>query len=117
VAYSSVSRDGGRTWSLGQPEPALHNTTSKAYYGRSATGVELYVYNVGPRGERKALAYKTRRPGEQWSAEKVFFDANVHNSYPTLLEYAPDQFLCTWDSSTSPDEQRTVIRFGRLSIV
>lgn len=116
TAYSSVSRDGGRTWSPGQAEPALHNTASKAYFGKATNGAHLYVYSVGPMGERNGLGYKVRQPGGEWSEEKVFFDAGVHNSYPTLLEEKPGVFLCTWDSSTSPNEGRTAIRFARLTI-
>ena len=48
VAYSSVSRDGGRTWSPGQPELALYNTISKAYFGRDSNGNHVYVYSTGP---------------------------------------------------------------------
>jgi hypothetical protein len=116
AAFSTMSRDGGRTWSPGEPELALHNTTSKAYYGRAANGTQVYVFSVGARGERKGLGYKIKRPGHDWSEERIFYDADVHNSYPTLLEDEPGVFLCTWDSSNSADTGRTAIRFGRLSV-
>jgi hypothetical protein len=57
-----------------------------------------------------------KRPGEPWSAARVFFDPGVKNSYPTLLEYAPGQFHAVWDSSDSPDRHRTCIRYGRLTL-
>ncbi len=44
------------------------------------------------------------------------YDAGMRNSYPTLLEYEPSRFYAVWDSSDSPDEPRTAIRFGRLNI-
>ena len=116
VAFSSASRDGGRTWSTMQAEPELHNAVSKAYYGRDRTGNEIYVYSVGPAWQRMSLAYKLRRPGQAWDAERMFYDAGVHNSYPTLLEHAPGQFYAVWDSSTSAGESRTVIRFGRFVV-
>ncbi len=115
VAYSSVSAD-GRVWSPGEPEPLLHNTVSKAYYGRSASGADLYVYSDGPAWERKPLGYRVRRRGQEWGDARVFFDANCKNSYPTLLEGDPDEFYAVWDSSDSPTESRNLIRFGKLSI-
>lgn len=116
TAYSSVSRDGGRTWSPGRPEPDLHNAVSKAYFGKASNGTHIYVYSVGPAWERMALAYKVKPSAGTWSEERVFYDANVHNSYPTLLEHSPGQFYAVWDSSDSPDRTRTAIRFGKLSI-
>ncbi len=116
VAFSSVSRDGGHTWSMASPELALHNAASKAFFGRDRRGRAVYVYSVGPYGERRGLAYKVKRPGQPWSEARAFFDTGVKNSYPTLLEYAPGQFHAVWDSSDSPDRPRTMIRYGRLSI-
>jgi hypothetical protein len=116
-AYSSVSRDGGRTWSPGQPEPELYNAVSKAYFGKDTDGNHIYVCSVGPAGERKGLAYKVRRSGQPWGEERIFYDAGVRNSYPTLLEHKAGHFYAVWDSSNSADRKRTAIRFGKLSIV
>jgi hypothetical protein len=114
TAYSSVSADGGRTWSPGQPEPALHNTVSKAYFGRDAYGSHVYVFSTGPARQRMGLGYKVKRPSSRWGDERVFYDAGVKNSYPTLLEYEPGRFYAVWDSSDSPDDPRTAIRFGKF---
>jgi hypothetical protein len=116
TAYSASSHDGGRTWSPAIPEYALYNAVSKAYFGRAGDGTHVYVYSVGPARERKGLAYKIKPPGETWSEERLFYDANVRNSYPTLLERTPGRFYAVWDSSNSPDRKRTVIRFGKLDI-
>lgn len=116
TAYSSVSRDGGRNWSIAIPEMYLHNTTSKAYFGHSSTGSQLYVYSGGPFRERRQLNWKQTRPDGSWSEERLFFNGDTRNSYPTLLEYEPGRFYAVWDSSTHPDEKRTAIRFGRLDI-
>jgi len=116
TAYSSTSRDGGRTWSPGRPEPALHNTVSKAYYGRDALGNAVYVYSMGPYRERRGLGYCVKPPGGDWSAPRTFYDAGVCNSYPTLLELAPSEFYAVWDSSGSAERKRTAIRFGKLSL-
>jgi hypothetical protein len=116
TAYSSVSRDGGHTWSSAQAEPPLYNTISKAFYGRDSTGRHLYVYSDGPAWERRALKYKVQSVSGQWSAARVFYDGGVHNSYPTLMEEGPGRFLCVWDSATDPDNKRTAIRFGRLTL-
>lgn len=116
VAYSSTSADGGRTWSPAQPEPDLHNAVSKAFFGRDSLGRYVYVYNTGGRSERRALHYKVKRPGEPWGPARAFYDTGVKNSYPTLIEFAPGQFHCVWDSSDTADRHRTIIRFGRLNL-
>jgi hypothetical protein len=116
VAYSSVSADGGHTWAPARPEPDLPNTVSKAFFGRDALGRHLYVYSAGPQGERAALHYKLKRPGQPWSDARVFFDPGVKNSYPTLLEDAPGRFHAVWDSSESAARHRTMIRYGRLAL-
>jgi len=47
-AYSSLSRDGGRTWTPARAEPELHNAKAKSFFGRAADGTHIYVYNDGP---------------------------------------------------------------------
>jgi hypothetical protein len=125
-AYSSVSRDGGRTWSTAREEPELHNAKSKGFFGQAADGTHLYVYNDGPQqretswpgfphGGRTSLRYKTKPPGGQWSDEKTFFHAGIKNSYPTLIEVAPGDFRAVWDSGTA-DTPRTHIHFGKFQL-
>jgi hypothetical protein len=63
------------------------------------------------------LGYKLQRPGDDWGDERVFYDAGVRNSYPTLLEYEPGCFYAVWDSSDSPDVPRMAIRFGKFNPV
>lgn len=116
VAYSAESTDGGRTWSDSVPEPELHNTAGKAFYGHAGDGTEVYIYSPGPRGERKSLRYRVRRPGtDQWGEDRLFYDGDNRNSYPTLLETEPGRFAAVWDSSNDPDVKRTSIRFGWFS--
>lgn len=124
-AYSSVSRDGGRTWSEASEEPDLHNAKSKGYFGRASDGTHIYVYNDGPaqrvktpgfpHGGRTSLRYKVKPPGGAWSAERTFYDAGIKNSYPTFVEVAPREFRCVWDSGTA-DPPRTHIQFGKLTL-
>jgi hypothetical protein len=124
-AYSSVSKDGGRTWSVAQPEPALHNAKSKGFFSHTRNGGHLYVYNDGPaqrvkapgfpHGGRTSLRYKVRPAGGEWSEEKTFFHAGIKNSYPTLTEIAPGEFRCVWDSGTK-DQPRTHIHFAKLQL-
>jgi hypothetical protein len=124
-AYSSVSRDGGLTWSDAREEPDLHNAKSKAFFGRATDGTHLYVYSDGPaqrdkapgfpHGGRTSLRYKLKPPGGAWTAERTFYDAGIKNSYPTLVEVAPGEFRCVWDSGTA-DTPRTHIRFGKLTL-
>lgn len=114
-AFSSISKDGGHTWSTGAEEPDLWNSVAKAYYGKSQTGDHIYVYSDGPGWRRTSLRYKVQPPGGKWSDEKTFFDAGVHNSYPTLIEHAPGEYYCVWDSGTA-ERGRTHIRFGKLKL-
>lgn len=118
-AFSTVSRDGGRTWSPAKQEPDLWNAKSKAFFGRTATGTHLYVYNDGPAspapGSRMGLRYKLKPAGGTWAGEQTFFDAGIKNSYPTLVEVAPGDFRAVWDSGT-PTRSRTHIRFGKFRV-
>jgi hypothetical protein len=118
-AFSTISRDGGRTWSPAQQEPELWNAKSKAFYTKGANGSHLYVYNDGPAnpapGGRMALRYKIKPEGGQWSSEKTFYEAGLKNSYPTLIEVAPGDFRAVWDSGTK-DRARTQIMFGKFRL-
>jgi Neuraminidase (sialidase) len=124
-AYSSVSRDGGHTWSPAVPEPELHNAKSKAFFGRASDGTHIYVYSDGPAQRdvvpgfpndgRTSLRYKIKPAGGEWSQEKTFYHAGIKNSYPTLIEVAPGDFRAVWDSGTA-DTPRTHIHFGKLKI-
>lgn len=115
-AYSSVSTDGGKTWSMAKPEPALWNSRAKGFYGKDSKGRHIYVYNPGPSGERKQLMYTVKEPGNDWSEPELFYWKNNRNSYATLIEKKPGVFLCVWDSSNDIDVKRSVIRFGILNL-
>lgn len=115
VAYSSVSTDGGRTWSTGKPEPLLHNAVSKAFFGKDSLGNHIYVYSSGPSSDRKELWYRIKRTGKEWSDPRLFYFDNNRNSYPTLIETKAGEWICTWDSSNELDVKRTVIRFGKIN--
>jgi hypothetical protein len=125
-AYSSVSLDGGRTWSPAAPESELHNAKAKGFFGRAADGTHIYVYNDGPQqrdrswpgwphGGRTSLRYKIKPAGAQWSGERTFFHAGIKNSYPTLIEVAPREFRAVWDSGTA-SQPRTHVHFGKLKL-
>ena len=116
-AFSTVSRDGGRTWSAARAEPDLWNTKSKAFFGRTSQGTHLYVYNDGPPAPagRMSLRYKLKPAGGTWSTEKTFYDAGIKNSYPTLVEVAPGQYRAVWDSGTR-ERSRTHIQFGKFQV-
>jgi hypothetical protein len=114
LAYSSLSKDGGKTWSTAQPEPELPNYRSKSFFGKSSRGGHIYIYSN--QVERKGLYYKLRKPGGDWSEQHLFYQADNRNSYPTLIEDKPGQWLAVWDSSNEADRPRTAIRFGRLIV-
>jgi hypothetical protein len=112
VAFSSTSNDGGKTWSIAQPEPDLPNYRSKSFFGRDSRGRHICVYSNDV--DRRGLYYKMRDKGGEWSQQKDFYVAKNRNSYPTLIEDKPGQWLAVWDSSNDPNDKRTAIRFGRL---
>lgn len=114
-AWSSSSSDGGKTWSVAKEEPDLWNTVSEAWFGQSQAGSQLYVYNDGPARSRMALRYKVKPANGLWSAERTFFDAGIHNSYPTLIEIAPGEYRAVWDSGDEKRHRRA-IRFGKLTL-
>lgn len=124
-AYSSLSQDAGKTWSVAIPEPDLHNAKSKGFYCKTQAGHYLYVYNDGPAqrslapgfpfGGRTSLRYKIQMPAGNWLEEKTFFDAGIKNSYPSLVEVTPGDFRAVWDSGTA-ENPRTHIRFGKFKI-
>ena len=62
------------------------------------------------------LWYKTKSKGGNWPKAKRFYHENNLNSYPTLVEDKPGEWIAVWDSSNEPDKKRTAIRFGRLQI-
>lgn len=115
-AYSSVSKDGGKHWSIAEEEPALYNTYSKGFFGRDSKGQYIYVYNDGPLGKRTSLRYVVKSPRGKWSEPKLFYWNNNRNSYATLIAESPGIFICVWDSSDDPKQARTAIRFGRLNL-
>lgn len=112
LAYSSLSQDGGKTWSTAVPEPALPNHRAKSFYGKNASGEFIYIYN--DHFERRGLYYKIRQPNGKWSERRDFYVAENRNSYPTLIQDTSGEWLSVWDSSNSTDRKRTTIRFGRL---
>ena len=91
VAYSSMSRDGGRTWSTAQPEPDLPNYRSKSFFGRDSAGRHICVY--GSSAQRRGLYYKLRSADGAWSDQREFYVAGNRNSYPTLIEGQPSEWL------------------------
>ena len=45
LAWSSISKDGGKTWAQAKPEPDLPNHRSKAFFGRDSNERHIYVYS------------------------------------------------------------------------
>ncbi len=114
VSYSSISKDGGRTWSTAKPEPRLPNFRVKSFFGRDSNGRHICVYSDSV--DRRGLYYKVRAARGEWSAQKEFYVAANRNSYPTLIEDSPGEWLAVWDSSSRRDQKRTAIRFGRIQV-
>ncbi|MCA9175560.1 MAG: exo-alpha-sialidase [Planctomycetales bacterium] len=111
VAYSSISRDGGRSWTSAVPEPDLPNFRAKSFFGKNSDAQQICVYSDSV--DRRGLYYKVRRGGD-WSPQREFYVGSHRNSYPTLVEDKPGQWIAVWDSSDAPEDKRTAIRFGRI---
>ena len=45
LAYSSISKDGGKTWSMAKPEPKLPNYRCKSFFGKDSNGQHICVYS------------------------------------------------------------------------
>jgi hypothetical protein len=99
---------------VAQPEPELPNFSSKSFYGKDPLGRHIYVYSDSM--ERRALRYKLQSSEGEWSGANLFYWENNRNSYPTLVEDSPGNWLAMWDSSNDPDIRRSVIRFGRIHL-
>jgi len=115
-AYSSTSRDMGKTWTEAIEEPALWNTASKGFFGKDSFGRHIYVYNDDARSVRQGLYYVVKEPGKEWSEPRLFYWDNNRNSYPTLIEKEPGVWYSIWDSSNGLEKTRTAIRFGILDL-
>jgi len=61
------------------------------------------------------VAAYTADGGYSWHHVE-FYSKNNRNSYPTLIEDAPEKWLAVWDSSDDPQIKRSAIRFGRLEV-
>ena len=115
-AFSSVSKDYGKTWSIAKEEPSLYNSCSKGFFGKDSKSRYVYVYNDGPLGKRTSLRYVVKSPDNKWSEPKLFYWDNNRNSYATLIEEKQGIFVCVWDSSDDLKRAHTSIRFGRLNL-
>jgi hypothetical protein len=59
LAFSSTSKDGGRTWSTAKAEPDLPNYRSKSFFGKDTSGRHIYVY--GDSADRRRTTKPHRR--------------------------------------------------------
>src|SRR5690606_6681829 len=56
------------------------------------------------------------RAAETGPVRNASITKSNRNSYPTLVENQPGEWIAVWDSSNEPDKKRTAIRFGRLRL-
>ncbi len=71
--------------------------------------------HLGPAFSRMPLRYKMKPANGGWNTDRTFFDAGIHNSYPTLIETAPGEFRAVWDSGDEKRHRRS-IRFGKFTL-
>lgn len=128
AAYSatSVSADGGLTWSPMVLDPSLPNFYVKTFFAKDLLGRYFAIYNTlaGPfMGERpdryrEVLHYKVRRPGEPWGPGRLFADGRRLTSgaargwdvYASAEEFAPGRFFVVWEHN------QTAIKVARLDL-
>lgn len=109
-AYSSVSTDGGATWSDARKDLELPNWGAKCCFYKDANNQYVYIY--GTESERNILYYKTRAPGQPWKAGRPFTSPTLagKDCYPMLAEYAPGKFYALWENSYHN------VYFGKLDV-
>lgn len=109
-AYSSISTDGGTTWSDARKDLELPNWGVKCSLYRDSNNQYVYLYNT--EDGRNTLYYKTRAPGQPWKAGRPFTSDTLagKDCYPMLTEYAPGKFYALWENSYHN------VYFGKLDV-
>lgn len=99
-----IARGMDHTGDVTKQERDFWNTKSKAFFGRTAGGTHLQVFNDSRATPaltgRTSFRYQLKYAGGAWSAEKMFYEAGIKNSSPALIEAAPGRFsrdLRPWD--------------------
>jgi|GEM_PF-3512811 len=109
-AYTSISTDGGTTWSDARPDLELPNWGVKGCLYKDANDQYVYIYNT--EDGRNTLYYKTRAPGEPWKAGRPFTPVTLtgKDCYAMMTEYAPGKFYVVWENSYSK------VMFAKLDV-
>ncbi|MBZ9640859.1 glycoside hydrolase [Streptomyces sp. PSKA30] len=115
-AVMATSHNVGDSWEAFAPNSDLPSyDIAKSYFTKDSTGQYLYIYNAGTdKANRDVLNYKTKRPGQPWSAAKLFANGPTSEKDPTPVgtgelwdnyamadEYAPGKFFVVWEFDTS----------------
>ncbi|MBI5381794.1 MAG: exo-alpha-sialidase [Opitutae bacterium] len=109
-AYSSISTDGGTTWSNAIKDLELPNWGVKGCLYKDSNNQYVYLYNT--EDDRETLYYKTRAPGKPWKAGRPFTSNTLagKDCYAMLSEYAPGKYYALWENSYHN------VYFGKLDV-
>ncbi|MGW3283099.1 sialidase family protein [Streptomyces sp. NPDC001002] len=116
-AATSVSDDGGESWSAFTDDPFLpSDNIARSFFTTDSNGQYLYIYNSGEGSStRDILDYETKRPDSDiWSPYKFFASGPSSDeldpgsgtgkgwdTYPMADEYAPGKFWVVWEFDTT----------------
>lgn len=99
---STVSRDGGQTWS--EPAPMMAHTSSRSYLTKLPSGHYLLVTNDSATCREKMTAFLSTDECQTWTATCVL-DAREAVSYPAGCVNADGRVYVAWDYNRYTDEE------------
>jgi hypothetical protein len=110
----SLSRDGGRTWSAGEPSGIPHPVT-RFYLGRLASGALLMVRHAPPkldgRGPRSHLtAFVSDDDGAAWTGG-LLLDKRLGVSYPDVVQEPDGRIRVIYDRDRRGDREILLATF------
>ncbi|WP_146605060.1 sialidase family protein [Jiangella anatolica] len=98
VAYTTVSYDGGGTWSAPAPDTNIVNTASKGYHVNDGNNQYVNLYNSSGRA---SILYQQKERDGAWVSGQPFADGTGIDTYAMMTEYLPGKFYATWDNAST----------------
>jgi hypothetical protein len=100
----TISKDGGKTWTLAQKLPIRHPTT-RFFVRRLKSGALLLVKHGGldeRTGREKLMAFVSDDDGRKWSGG-LMIDERDHVTYPDGVQAADGTIYIVYDHNRTPD--------------
>jgi hypothetical protein len=96
---TSISKDGGLTWSKPDSVAGLQSANSRLYIGRLRSGKLLLIINNDGNNQRKNLtAFISVDEGETWPYQ-LLIDERINVSYPEAIEDESGRIYVCYDRS------------------